>query len=424
MQSKFLSNKKALLSSPGTVYNDLYYSITNSTTSLVETTYETCVNVRSLTSTQFGSSSSVNLQNENFVNEVYLFAELPNLVANQTLSRGWLYSAIREVEYVIGASSSSFTIQGESLFALAMGQCHTEEERSELIQLAGHEYLAPVTAPAGKDAPRITGQILIPLPWSSHCYDRLGLPSDLLSSNIVITIRFNDSSAIFGGTGARPDSFTKLELQTREGVLTDKSKSLKYQMLKDPSLIYNYPFIHCRQFSQVFTGYRESENVKSQVNLQGFIQSDLLGIIVQVIKNSDLSSTSSNAPNALNLDDITNVELTYNGIPIYRANYDAWKLYNMHGIHGSSGYGYSVIAPGTTAPFNSSPTSCHLLFIDFSRIRSACLPDRMFNTFRVANQTLNLTFNTSQSDSYTCFCTYLYNGIISLQSGVSQVYFD
>jgi hypothetical protein len=64
------------------------------------------------------------------------------------------------------------------------------------------------------------------------------------------------------------------------------------------------------------------------------------------------------------------------------------------------------------------------MHIDFSRLRGACVPSHLFNVQRVANQTLFLNFNTPTTEGYRLFACYMYNGMISTQSGVTSVYFD
>ena len=84
----YLTNKHALLSGGGSMLQDNYYTVLNSTSSLVETTYNN-ENLIALPSVQLGSSTSVSIQNFNFLGRIMLHLSLDPLVANQTLGRGW-----------------------------------------------------------------------------------------------------------------------------------------------------------------------------------------------------------------------------------------------------------------------------------------------------------------------------------------------
>ena len=412
-QDKFLSNKRALLASPGTMYNDLYYSVINASTSLVETTYMNSKNYQSLPSVQFNSSSSINLQNENFIDRVYLHLVLPAVVANQTLCRGWGYHCIREISWLMGSSSSVFTLEGESILNLLLNEADDQDSKNELLRLGGEEHLTTTSG-------TIEATVMIPLPFSSLCMERLGFPTDLLSSNVQVTIKFKDASSIYGGIGARPTAFNQAILSYREGVLTDKAMSLRYEMMANPQLLYSYPFIFSRQLSKRFTG---STTTDVQIQLDGFLNSDLLGIIFYCVKESDISPQSSLHPNPLNTDDIRDVSLLYNGNFLYRSFGSSWKLQNMLQL---PGYVQNSIntSPNNTGPFTSEPKNSYICNIDFTRLKAVCQPKHMFNTFRVANQVLNLRFKTTTTDTYTIYATYLYNGIIQVQAGVSEVYFD
>jgi hypothetical protein len=197
-------------------------------------------------------------------------------------------------------------------------------------------------------------------------------------------------------------------------------------MMMDPTLIYNYPFVHKEQFQAIFDGKKESDGYRSsKVRLDGFLNSDLLSICIVIIAEKDLNPGTAVPKNPLNFARILNPELLYNGIPLFRSDYVNYQLYNMHGSAGASFFENSVVSQGsTTGPYISSPTDAYLLHIDFSRLRSACVPEHMFNTFRVANQTLFLNFNTPRTEPYRLFACYHYNGMVSVQSGVTSVYFD
>jgi hypothetical protein len=424
----YLSNKHVILSSGGTKYNDLYYHHMNSTAALVECTYSMGKYSQSLSSLGFGSTSNVTIPNQSFLGETYLQLVLPNTTANQTICRGWGYACIQEIQYIIGSSNTStITLSGESVFSTVLAQCTSEEKRSELFRLAGQEILVPQIAPANGDVPQIRADVLLPYPWSTMC-DKLDLDTSLLSNNIVITIKFKPSNSIYGGSDAEPQSFLSALVTFRQGDLSNTNLSLRHTMMANPELIYSYPLSHFQNFqSPPFPGATLSQGLAAcQVNLQGFINSDLTGIYFYVVKQLDVFPSGSNSPSPFHMDPITNVRLYYNGIPLYLTNGELYKLINMVGHQDASFFENSVIRPGAVAPFNSDPVDSYLIFIDFARLRTACYPNHFANTFRISNQTLQLQFNTSLNNTinYICYATYVYNGICEFKNGQSFIYFD
>lgn len=429
MEEAYLTNKHALLSGGGSMLQDNYYSVLNSTSSLVETTYnyETLI---SLPSVQFGSSTSFQVQNMNFIGRMMLHLRLPALAANQFLARGWGYACINNVSWTLGSSSTSqITLQGDSLLQFAMSQIDNPEKRDEVMRLAGNEYIAVPVAGPGEDVPKIDAYVLLNAPFSTWC-NKLPFDSSLLSQPVVINIQFNQSNSIYGGNGLPYQSqFEIAEVLIHSGELSNKALSLRSKMIQDPSLISPYPFTHTQAFlSPTFTGVRESENMRCEVQLTSFTNSDITGIIVWCIRNSRKSPGGNSTPNPFDVSELSNVQLIYNGKIIMNLPAKSYKFTNMIGSQGPSYIPSSVVTPGAVGPITSFPKNMYPIYFDFSRLRSACILDNMqhmFNTWRLSNQSLFMRFNTPTSDNdYRIYATYLYNGCIESQNGISSVYID
>lgn len=424
--TSYLAQKRTLLSAPGSVLNDLYESKYTNTVSAVECTYFTSIQEYTLSSLSFGSTNNVNIPNDNFLCNIWLNLTLPTLVGNQTLPRGWGYSCIDSISFSWGASSSQFTIGGMAVLLTALSQCSTEEERSEIMRLAGDEYLENPPTPVGQDPHKITASVLLPFPCSSFCAEKVPFDTSILSSNITLSVKFKVPSAIFGGSGIHPVAFQKANITVREGVLSNRQQSLRNEMIADPSLIYNYSFTHHQQQTYTLTGKRESEGYRAaSVRLDSFLNSDLFGIYIVIIKNTDISPTGNLPPNPINFAPIYNPEVLYNGQPIFRADSTNWKLYSMHSNSNPSFFHNSIISQNSNVePFNSSPVDSYILYIDFSKIRQECHPEHTSNVFRIANQTLQFNLNTAESAEYTLFAIHCYPAIISSQAGTTQVFFS
>lgn len=421
----YLSQKRVLLSNPGTKMDNIYYSSANTTVELAEATYNNGRLFISLNQHNFGSQSQVVIPNSSLLNEVYLHLQLEKIVPNQTLTRGWGYKIIDSISYLFGSSNvSQISINGDSLFQTIMMESETSEKRSEMFRLGGQEILnqGAVDITTGLDA-----YVLLPLPFSSAngLFSKLPFDTNLLSNPITIQIQFGQASKIIGGSGASTVSqFTKAAIYVRQGELYNKDQSLKFQLMKNPSIMYSYPFIHHQSYTpQGFTGSVDP-NSRVSVPLLSFINADLLAISVGIIKDSDLSPTGGNTPNLFNYQEMSNVRLTFNGLIMYESPAKLWKLYNMKSQIGSSYLFNSIVQPGATAPFNSVPVDTYILIFDFSRIRSLSYQNEYQNVWRISNNTLTLEFNTPDTSTYHLYATYHYNGVCEVQGGQTRIYFD
>ena len=420
MADQLLTTKHALLSGGGSLYSDMYYSSLNSTGSLCEMTFNNS-QILTLPSLSFGSSVRLQVPNLDFVGNMWLHVRLPNLVQNQTVCRGWLYGLLQSVSYTLGSSSTSqITLEGDSILQVALSQITDREKRNQVLELAGEEWLEPLG-----DNEYLDAYALIPSPFSSFC-DKLPIDSNLLSQPITIQLTFRRQDAIYGGTGARPTQFLVGEVLLRQGELTNRAMSLRNMMQSNPDLIATYPFIHHQHFeTNKFVGVKESSGSMVSIDLNGFINSDIVNICFWIVKNSDKYQSNNNSPNPFYARDMSNIRLVYNGNVLYNAPAKMHKLCNLLPHQGAEGFDYSCIRPGNVSDFASDPVSCDLVHIDFSRLRSVCLPEQhMYNTMRLSNQTLKLTFNTPDTDEYTLYATYSYNSVVEIQNGITSIFMD
>lgn len=427
-----LSTKHAILSSSGTRYNDLFYSVANSSVSLLECTFG-WQNIISLPSLQFGSSSQINIPIDQFIGDIVLHLRLPNTQANETLARGWGYAMLQSISYTFGNSSSTaIVLQNDAIFMTAMAQCNDSGKRRDVMHLAGEQILQPQVAPPGGDIPFIDAYILLPFPMSTLCGDKLPYDSTMLQSNITLQIQFNQNpNLIYGGAPANPHptAFTIGEIMLRQGKLSNQSASVRSLMIADPNLNYSYPYIHSQYFqSQAFNGVRQSDQYQGcTIELNAFSNADLVGISFYVVAITDKAPVGNNSPNPFNTDDISNVLVTFNGSTLFNLPYQSYRLTNMlAGPQTGSQFANSITNPGTTAPFTAFPKDCFMVYLDFSRERSACIQSHFFNVFRLPNQILRIQFNTTQGNStqYRLYATYFYNAVVETSNGSSLIRID
>jgi hypothetical protein len=441
----YLKNKRTILANPGTKISSYYYSAMNTTVELSEMTFNNGRLQISLSQLNFNSQSQLVIPNSSYLSECYLHLELPPILPNQCLCRGWGYAAISNLSFLFGSSNISLlTINGQTMFQMIMLQCETSEKKSAVLQLAGQEQLGPTVG-------NVKADILLPFPWSSMCglHHKKGFETDLLNNPITIQIQFGPRSNIYGGAGYNgptnpapginypgtsipfPSAFTMATAYFRQGDYTYKDTSLKPILARNPGLMYSYPFIHAQSLTpSQFTGipapapYAGVPSSRVQVPLLSFINADLVSISFGLIQTQYLTSTNNNPALPLNYEPMYNISLLFNGLTMYEAPGTSSNLYCIMSEPGACQIENSFINPGTTSPFSMKPINSFVTVVDFSQKRAICYDSEFYNVWRIGNNTLSLSFNTMTQNTYQLFCTYYYNAVCEVQHENANIYFD
>ncbi len=416
-QANFITDKRIVLASPGFALNNLYYSNMNSTVEPVETTYNIGRFSSSLTNSQFRSQSTVVITKGSQLRNLYLHLELPAIAAaDQTICRLWGYKAVKNISYLFGSANvSQIQVNSQSHLQSIMIAAATEEKRSELARIGGEEHLLPTSG-------TIHASVLLDLPWSTSAIGKKGVDTNILDSQITISIELASAAEMYGGNLAlAPTAFLDATIRTAQGNLFNKANSLNTALTQNPTERYNYPFIH----KQSFTKSNISGIGFQTIDLLSFINADLLAISIGIVKTSFLSSLgSTQSPSPFNYNvGITDFRLLNNGLVMYDSKDIDYKLFNMADEAGASFFQNSVISDGAVSPFSSDPVDTYIVTIDFSMMPSYSFTGNFFNTFRIANNTMQLTFNLPDGDVYTLFATYYYNAIASINKNVN-IFFD
>lgn len=426
-EQMFLSKKKVLLNSPGVLVDDIYYNRLNSTVSMSENTWYMGRLRVALNNKSFNSVSQVLIPNNSLIGDVILHLTLPALLANQAVNRGWGYAIIKRITVTYGGSNlPQLAISGDTLFQTIMGEMNTSEKRSEYFNLGGQALFTVDQIPEA--------DVQIPLAFSSACgkVKKKPLDSSMLNSPIVVTIEFGGNERIYvdkvlaPGPIARPSAFTDAQAYIRSGDFANTNMSLKKDLIKNPKLMYSYPFVRGQSFSSaIFTGLTKAGGTRVRLNLLSFINADIVGLSFGVI-DTRFRPGAGVDPSILgshfNYDPITDILLEFNGQSLADLPGQMYKINNMNSLMGATSIGdnfYDVLTAFTEA--NAKAVSTYVIMIDFSRIRALCFNNEMQNVFRIGNQSLSLEFFTSDTVSYQLHATYFYQGIIALQDGDSKI---
>ncbi len=437
-----LVSKRSILSNPGTkIDNTLYYSALNTTVQVSEITWTSGRFSQSLQSLNFGSTSTITIPNGSFLQNVMLHLELPPLPANISIGRGWGFQCINSINFLLGSSNvPQISLSGQSLFQIIMAQCETTSKRNEVLALAGQELLTstfpdiqpPITVNSAAD-------LVIPLPFSGMAGKDHQLPFDtsLLQNPITIQINFNPGSTwIRGAAASGITAFAGASAQCRLGDMLNRDQGLKRIMQQDSDLILGYPFMHYQAFQQGFTGVPLNPLVAGfnstfvTINMLGFINADLCGIIFGCVKNSDLSNNVNNPVNPLFYEELSNVQVLFNGLVMHATPKQQHKLTNMMSRDDASYVANSYINNPTSngiGPYMSAGTNTYPIYITFSQKQTLAFNMEYENVWRVPNNTITLQFNTpvgTDATQYTMYATYVYNGICNIRGGESDIFFS
>jgi hypothetical protein len=419
---KILSSKNVYLAEPGSVTSGdgIYYNFQNSVIDIAETTRNIGRYKVSLNQLSFGGTSQFTVPNQSFLSSIWLTLTLPNIPANVFLPRGWSLDAVEEVSYLLGSSNvSQLKINGDSHTDIMLEHCETSEKKSRLIHLAGEEITAPTTTES-----RATFQLQLPWSCINALTKKFTFDTNILNSPINVIIKWRPRDQIMSGTGVLASGITQFSTGTvyaDQLDLTNKSLSLKMKMLMSPQLSYSYPFIFTQSYTLPFTG---NTTLPISLNLLGIINADLVALNFHAVKNDRLHTgpTYNNRMNRMDYDEIRDVHLQFNGLTMYDAPGDSWKAYAMQDNIGDPEFQQSrLTGPQGTSPFVTEPIDRMAVFVPFTFNKSTLFTNAFSNTWRIPNNTLVLSFLTSDTGDYTLYLTYYYNSVFSIRQGNSSL---
>jgi hypothetical protein len=436
--SEYLTDRIPDLNNQGSEKNMLYYATEDVKVQEVQFDINQGRYNQSLTSKTFGSTSEITIPNQDSVSSVYLYLSLAHLIAGLTLCDGWGYAAIRSVNFTWGSSTiSQVELSGESIWQHNHLCCETLEKRNKMVELSGNSYLNS----GGSDPHEAC--IQIPLPWSTirASKDKLPYDSSLLSTNINVQITFNDANHFIGQATtpakAYPNDFIRADVLLKQSVLSNKADSMKMTLMRNPNLLISYPFTHKQNGTRHFFNGVIGESVELQ--LQSFLEADLLGISFMIVPTKDERSASvlstSNKWNSLRCRDI---ELLYNGQIIHSFPYHSAELSNLGIDPGSPDINVSLV--NTTGGTDSGKTSSgidlvtsklarHIYYLPLTPCKSVIFESEFYNTSRYAQQTMSIRLQVEYptgllvTEQLSFRPVYYYNAMCSTSKGVSTLTF-
>jgi hypothetical protein len=339
---------------------------------------------------------------------------------------------IRQVEQ--GVVATAFPQAGQSILRLGLNRQDelfaaqagiTPVQNSGVVQ----SYFLPMT----------TVCVPIRLPFTSMCAleKKLSLDTKLLTQPIQITLQTKPFTSIFqvGNRLSYGNQWQNSTLQIWQEELSDKSLSVRNELLAAPQFNVGYPFQYIQSIPFTFPTTDNGEpnmtyngamfNGQSvTMNITSIINSDLTTMLIMVT-NGCRSSSAPFTPGALVNDysqfcplkgeQISNIQLLLNGQRFFAFDqgvYEGVSLCkqldevttdilmpgeNINTREMSCNQGLNIV---NGSQLTQHVTKTHIYELNFSRLRALCCESHLQNTARFTNQTFQLTFNVERSNDY------------------------
>lgn len=453
-----LTAKAPLLSAPGTVLeNTLYYDINSSSVTAVEMQATYAKDRIVLNNFTMGSTPSAYIPSVLFAGTIFWQVELPDFYwpngiengdnfpdeNNQCcIPHGWGFAALKSIIVYMGASSiAQIQISGMTNYLVNAATCETLGKRDLMVKRAGmylnwNDKNSILAAPKSLaymwrekyyggfyttdnpdldvSANPVIKHAVVPLrlPFSSMAVldKRLSMDTKLSTQPIQITLQTAQKNEfMYLGSlvsNLMGNLFKDSTLQLWQEELSDKSLSVRNELLAMPEFNVGYPFQYAQSipFEVIATNDTGGNDYVFLMNITSIINSDLTTFLFNVTWDG---RTNPEAGQLCPLygEYLTDIELLLNGQRFFffdRLSYEAVTLAKQLDDPCQNLY---MPARNYTRDLNKLITSGfnargHFYEFNNSRLRAIVAEDNLQNTARFTNQTFQLRFKINRSHYY------------------------
>ena len=458
-----LTAKLPLLSAPGTVLeNSLYYDINSSSVTAVEEQATFNKDRIAFNNQQMGATPSAYIPSVLFANTLFWVVNLPDVLVptpydavgingNINIPEGWGFKAIQSLIVYMGASSiAQIQISGETNFHVALATCETFNKRKRMITGAGqylnfNDFRSILSKPlAGRSlwnqrnygnffdsdagskndsfAPWLQ-QAVVPLrvPWSSMAIldKRLSLDTKLSTQPIQIAIQTAQrdqfmqlgsfwTAAVGNGGALFANTFKQTTLQMWQEELSDKSLSVRNELLAMPEFNVGYPFQYAQSIPFSVASMQTDKGTLDTLfvmNITSIINSDLTTMLFQVTwsARTDVAQNSGQYCPMYG-EELIDIELLLNGQRFFAFDQNDYPFVTLAKQLDDPQYQVYMPSRNTNAitTLNSAAHSAraNIYEFNFSRLRSVIAESHLQNTARFTNQTFQLKFRINRGTYY------------------------
>lgn len=333
------------------IYDNVYQTNSNMLESVARVISNRSAKL-SLPSKAFGNTVQVNIPRGNMLvghTSLNLKLKANQIPDGAYLPQNWVYDAIRYIEFQFG-NSEKLRYEGKHLLIKNLADCESGEKKSVMQNVSGDKKTAK---PAGGNRTSYLGCATIYLPFSNMSAARcMPFDNSILNSNIEITIELAPADQVFRYTLADaaavrptlPTDYADAYVSCKTLYMVDgSSDSIRELVSMRGNDKYSYGYIYPQTFqdSQDVDGIAASDNGRVSIELTRFLNASLqsmdifvervtLGNTVNIPAGAPANAPLSNSvqPSCIYIP-ISNIELSYAGQPIYRADDTSGTLDNL-----------------------------------------------------------------------------------------------
>jgi len=375
--------------------------------------------------TNLGSTLSFTIANSKIQDIFYIYGQL-SLGQYMTLKSLWFLDAVQNIQITIPGASGNIQYTGESWKSFLL-------RSSSVNQRAALNVMNPTNSLAAVAGATIN-QFCIPvvMPWSTAAQPNSAFPldGDSFNNNILVNITLKPSylwifASQSGGAHVRvlPTQFDFIQLKPLN-YYSHLRNELSVGKTRD---IYRIPSYYIQSYeidNVAITGSQQS------LNLQSFPNAQLVSILVSVVDNSALG-TSSNAAadqaliNPINIE-LTQTRLNYNGldlIDLTGPELPLMKCYSAGLTEGNLEYLTYTAASNSSGVVTEYPQGLNVLECWILDTNAAFTNAEYALSRNFTGQTMTLFFTGPVTASSTVTITYVCNCVYEVKDGVAEQYF-
>lgn len=401
------------------------YQTDTSTLKAVETVHARNSYKRNFNSLQIGAQGvNLQIQNRDIVKLCTLHVKLNALPENVGVCRGWLLKAIRSLRVDFGGSEV-LTMNQTQIWNALMNEGETSEKRMNILRVAGEK------SDSSDGLTELSASLALPLPWSSMAYKNKemtpGFDTRLVNSNLNVYINWNDPSCVFFGSGDYPTSFKSGYFKAQlDELYKQQDQVIRQSLLTNSLASYNYRFLTYQNYtaSSNFTGSTsECSEDKVTLDLQSFRHGNLVSIILNLRKVSDIVGDANDIKNEMMYEKITNLEFSMNGVDWWELDQEGGDLENMaESYSGGSYVDYDYVVPGqVSAPYSSIPRRSYYSSAHLTALSQKAWAGIVCTGQDLGAQLVTVRFNTPDDSQYRLDCSYVYQIHAVVSNSVAKI---
>lgn len=343
--------------------------------------------------------------------DVVIQLQLPTLSSNTGLAvpRGWGYALVKQISYRVGGSSQYF-LSGAQMLQEALRSCPNAQARDDLFSLGGSQLIE-----ANLNSTNNYAYVWLKLPWTmpSSTGKPVPIPSDLLTSQIQITVELNPLSSVFTveSTNPSPTALQSAQFQVQQVVLANAQDQLARRVdMTTHSLSMPVDFLQ----QEIAIPLTSNTGIQT-VSATGFRSGLVKGINCWITKGSD---TGSVVLNPLKWYALSDLQLTYAGEVFARYDAGSYQLWNLVNSRESPKVSGSTISYASST-FTGTADSYYWSYLPFAQAYDdGTATDMLVSGKSITNGIVQIQVKTPTADTdYVLHVSYVYNSVIVYTQG-------